>query len=322
MSECMSIGSAGKLAIQGGSTPRSFNGSSERYDFLYETLTKKQRRVGNRGIKGDLSEWSERNVEGASMISGVVAFNVTPEFMFNFMPRIIGNVTNGDNESGDPIYEPGTSLPSFDVLINREAKTFHYKECYVNRCIIRGENVPSEDEPEVITVVLQLIGKERVTTTAWPNPEPALGITVNSLPDIMGTSVLTLGGEDYPYDRFVLSIDHNLIVKFRNSKTISCIRPGMRKVRLQTNNPFLSASFDALHDTVGSPISGSLMFEAVHGENTATTTFTFGTLDNMGEDHNIRGKTEIQHALDFQALRNKTDDVPEITGVTHKIAVA
>lgn len=322
MTECMSIGSAGKLAIQGGSTPRTFNGSSERYDFLYETLTKKQRRVGNRGIKGDLSEWKERNVEGASMISGVVAFNASPEFMYNFMPRIIGSVTNGDNADGDPIYEPGTSLPSFDVLIYREAKTFHYKECYVNRCIIRGENVPSEDEPEVITVVLQLIGKERVTTTAWPDPEPALGLTVNSLPDIMGTSVLTLDSTEYAFDRFVLSIDHSLIVKFRNNLTISCIRPGMRKVRLQTNNPFLSASFDALHDTLDSPIGGTLVFSRDNGADDATTTFTFGTLDNMGEDPNIRGKTEIQHVLDFQALRNKTDDVPEITGVTHKTAVA
>ena len=229
------------------------------------------------------------------------------------MTRIIGTTTNGNNGDGDAIYEPGTSLPSFDVLIDKEADTFHFYDCMVNRCIIRGQNVPSEEEPEVINVVVQLIAKQRVLTTSWPDPEPSLSTSSNALPDVMGKSVLTMDSTEYAYDSFVLSIDHGLIPKFRNSLNISCIRPGMRKVRLQTNNPFLSASFSALHDTLASPIGGSLKFE--RGD--AYTEFAFGTLDNMGEDPNVRGKTEIVHALDFQCLKDASAGSPEITGTTH-----
>lgn len=314
MSECMSIGSAGKLAVQGGGTaPRTFNASSERYDFLYETLTKKPRRVGNSGIKGDLAMWSERNVEGASMCSGVIAFNASPVWFSAWIPRIIGSVTNGNNPDGDAIYEPGTSLPSFDVMIYKEARTFHFYDCYVNRCIIRGQNVPSEDEPEVINVVVQLIGKSRIDTATWPDPEPSISTSANALPDVMGLSTLTVNSSDYEFDRFVLSIDNALITKFRNSLTLSCIRPGMRQVRLQTNNPFLSASYGALHDTLASPVGGSITL--TRGD--SYTKFAFGVLDNVGEDPAIRGKTEIQHALDFQCLKDASAGTPEITGTTH-----
>lgn len=314
MSQCMSIGSAGKLAVQGGATPRTFNALSERYDILYETLTQKQRRVGNRTIKGDLSDWRERNVEGASMVSGVIAFQASPQFFRNWEQRIVGDVDSGNNNAnGDNIYYPGTSLPSFDVMIYREARTFHYTECYVNQCVIRGENVPGEEEPEIIDVVVQLIGKTSNDNATWPTPEPSLGTTVNDYPYVMGLSTLDAASASREYDRFTLSIDHGLIVKFRNSLTISCIRPGRRKVRLQTNNPFLSASYGALHNTLSSPISGALRF--TRGD--AYTEFAFGTLDNLGEHPMIRGKTEVPHVLDFQALKNGSTGVPEVSVTTH-----
>lgn len=317
MSNCMSIGSAGKLAVQGGSTPRSFDDTSERYDFLYETLTQKQRRVGNRTIKGDLSAWSERNVEGASLVSGVIAFQGSPDFFTNWQQRIVGNVDSGSNNAdGDDIFWPGTSLPSFDVMINREAKTFHYRECFVNRCVIRGQNVPGEEEPEIIDVVVQLIGKTSADDATWPVTEPALDVTANSLPYVMGNSVLNAASASREFDSFVLTIDHNLIVKFRNNLSPSCIRPGERTVRLQTNNPFTSATYGALHDTLASPISGSIRLNRGDGY----TLISFGKLDNMGEHPSIRGKTEIPHVLDFQALKDATNGIPEIAISTHLIA--
>lgn len=316
MTECMSIGSAAKLAVQGGSLPRTFNASSERYDFLYETLTRKQRRVGNRTIKGDLSDWKERNVEGASLVSGVIAFQASPNWFNSWQTRIVGDLdSTTNNADGDDIYWPTTSLPSFDVMINREGRTFHYKECYVSRCIMRGQSAPSEEEPEIIDVVVQLIGKEVDDNATWPVTEPELGVTANDLPYVIGLAELNAASADRLFDSFVLSIDHGLIVKFRNSLTVSCIRPGQRKVRLQTNNPFLSASYGALHETLASPISGVLTFN--RGD--AYTEIKFATLDNMGEDPNVRGKTEIPHSLDFQALKNGTTGVPEIGISTHLI---
>lgn len=317
MSNCMSIGSAGKLAIQGGSLPRTFSNTSERYDFLYETLTLKQRRVGNRTIKGDLSAWSERNVEGASLVSGVIAFQASPAFFNAWQTRIVGEVDSGVNNSdGDNIYWPGTNLPSFDVMINREARTFHYTECFVNRCVIRGQNVPSEEEPEIIDVVVQIIGKTANDSATWPGTEPELGVTDNSLPYVMGTSVLTAASASREFDSFALTIDHNLIVKFRNSLTPSCIRPGERRVRLQTNNPFTSSTYTALHKTLASPITGSIKLN----RGTGYTLISFGKLDNMGEHPAIRGKTEVPHVLDFQALKDATNDKPEIEISTHLIA--
>lgn len=317
MTECMSIGSAAKLAVQGGNTPRTFDASSERYDFLYETLTYKQRRVGNRTIKGDLSDWKERNVQGASLVSGVIAFQASPSWFNAWQTRIIGDVDSSTtNDDGDTIYWPGTSLPSFDVMINREAKTFHYKECYVNRCIIRGQSAVSEEEPEILDVVVQLIGKSVDDAATWPATEPDLGVTENDLPYVIGLSTLNAASASREYDSFVFSIDHGLITKFRNSLTLSCIRPGSRKVRLQTNNPFLATSYGALHNTLASPISGVLTFN--RGD--AYTELKFATLDNMGEDPNVRGKTEIPHSLDFQALKDGENDIPEVGISTHLIA--
>ena len=45
----------------------------------------------------------------------------------------------------------------------------------------------------------------------------------------------------------------------------------------------------------------------------------FGKLDNMGEDPNVRGKTEIPHSLDFQALKAGATGVPEISITTHLV---
>jgi hypothetical protein len=315
----MSIGSAAKLAIEdsNGESPETFNASSERYDFLYETMTKKQRRVGNRTIKGDLSDWEERSVEGSSLCSGVVAFNASPAWFSKWIPRVIGTETNGNNADGDAIYEPGVSLPRFDMLIYKEAKTFHFYDCYVNRCVLRGQSAPGEEEPEAITAVVQLIAKDRVTTTSWPAPEPALGTTMNALPDVMGLTDLSIGGTDYPFDAFVLSIDHSLIVKWRNSLTVSCIRPGMRKVRLQLNSPFLTASFDALHETLASRPAGLMKFNRPGSVEDSYTELNFGALDNVGDDPQVRGKTEIPHVFEFNCLKDATTPVPEITGETH-----
>jgi len=313
MTECMSLGSEAKLIIEDGALPRTFDVNSERWDFLYETLTKKRRRIGNRTIKGDLSDWKERNVEGASMVTGVIAFQASPLLLSKWIPRIIGTITNGDNPDGDPIYEPGTSLPSFDVLIHRAAKVFRYSECYVNQCEIRGESSPGEEEPEIVDVVVQLVGKTMSNATAWPDPEPEPDVSVNSLPDVIGLSTLNVGAESRDFDRFILTIDNNLQVRWRNSLTPTCIRPGMRKVRLQTNNPFITDTYDELHETLDAPVSGILRL--VRGD--AYTEFEFGTLDNMGEDPNARGKTEMPHVLDFQALRDYTNSIPEITGTTH-----
>lgn len=319
MSTCMSIGSAAKLAIEdsGGTSPETFNASSERYDFLYETMTKKQRRVGNRTIKGDLADWDERSVEGASLCSGVVAFNASPLWFSKWIPRIIGATTNGNNGDGDPIYEPDTALPRFDMLIYREAKTFHFYDCYVNRCVLRGQSAPGEEEPEAITAVVQLIAKQRVTTTSWPATEPSIDVTMNSLPDVMGLADLNIGGTDYPFDSFVLSIDHSLIVKWRNSLTISCIRPGMRKVRLQVNSPFLTASFDALHEVLTSRPAGLLKFNRPGPLDDSYSEFNFGKLDNVGDDPTVRGKTEVPHVFEFNCLKDNITPAPEITGEAH-----
>lgn len=313
MSTCMSLGSVARLAVDGsGSGPRTFGASSERYDFLYETLTKKQRRVGNGTIKGDLSDWVERNVEGASLVSGVIAFQGTPTWFKNWAPRIIGPDSGSTDADAQTIYAPGTSLPSFDVMIDKEGRVFQYVDCYVNQCMIRGTNTPGGDDPEVIDVVVQIIGKYRENDATWAALIPDLGVTDNELPDVMGLSTLTIDSVSYPFDRFSLSIDHGLLPKWRNSLTISCIRPTKRSVRLQTSNPFTDTTYGALHETLSAPVAGSLKF--TRGD--ARTTFTFGTLDNMGEDPAVRGKTEVPHVLDFAALRDQSTSTPEITTST------
>src|SRR5690242_859936 len=96
MSASDAQGSQSRLCFEPGSSPHTFDSSSEPYDPLYETLRKRGRIVGGNTIRGTRSQSYERTRYGAYPVGGRVAFNISPHDLDNWLPRMLGA-----NESSD-----------------------------------------------------------------------------------------------------------------------------------------------------------------------------------------------------------------------------
>ena len=73
-----------------------FDGSSERYDFIYETMQAKRRIVGTKSIVGQRAQLVERTRKGAYSTGGRLAMYTSPADLDNWLPRILGAAASGD----------------------------------------------------------------------------------------------------------------------------------------------------------------------------------------------------------------------------------
>src|SRR5688572_9315496 len=100
-------GSLSALYVEPGASTHTFDSSSERYEFLYETLQKRPRIVGGNGIRGTRAQSVERTRLGAYPVGGRIAMNVSPADLDLWLPRILGATESSDT------FATAESLPSF-----------------------------------------------------------------------------------------------------------------------------------------------------------------------------------------------------------------
>lgn len=322
---CLAIGANAKLAVSfiaapdddenGDPVGRTFSSSSVRQDFLYETVAKQRRRVGNRTIKGSLDDYSARSVEGATLISGRISLQGSARVFETFLPAILGKVNTDKN--GEAISDPGGSLfhpncrQNFDMMVMLDDQAvLQFVQLYVNKTTIRARNIMSADEPEIVEVFMDVIGKAVETDNAWPDPEPTFVGDTADQPYTIGDCTLTLADTALEMDAFTLEINSELSVKWRTRKTPTCIFPTRNEVKLRAEVPLCAEVFDVIHETAGGEnhITGSLAIALTD----VSTTFTFGKLDNVGPDPVVQGKDEVMHMLDLYAYADETDETPSI----------
>ncbi len=284
-------GSQGRLFVEPGSAPHTFDASSESYEFLYETVQLRNRIVGGQGIRGTREESQESTRSGSGVVGGRIAMHVNPLGLDLWLPRILGAAESTDS------FALAESLPSFGLLIDRVTETFQYTDCVVSRAMFRAQAGPADGDAELVEMVLEIMGKTEVEDTAVP--AVSIATTATSTQNyLMSDGVFTFDGTAREVKQFVIMIDNHIQPRWVNSLTATALCPQARTSAVQARLPFDSTNLD-LYSRARAGATGSIVFT----NSTVSTTFTFGTLQSPSETPVIRGKSEIDLILNMIARK-------------------
>lgn len=294
-------GSQARLCVEPGASPHTFDTNSEPYEFLYETIQKRGRIVGGNGIRGTRSAHSARTRLGAYEIGGRLAMNVDPAGLDLWLPRILGATESADS------FALAESLPAFGVLVDRVTQTFAYGDCKVARAMFHGKAGPGDSDPDLIEMVLEILGLSETTGTSYP--ALTLSTASNAAPYVMSdASTVTIAGASRKIKEFWLVIDNFIEPRYvTGSNAPATLCPKDRMVMLRATFPF-DDDHDDLHDLALAGAAGTLTFT----NGGLSTSFAFGTLQAPANSPTVRGKTEIDITLDL---------VARMTGSTRELVV-
>ena len=292
-------GSQAAFYVEPGSSPHTFDASSERYEFIYERLIKQPFIISTEGIRGTRQESKEQTREGAYIVGGPVIMNVNPLALDLWLPRILGG-----SESTDT-FPFAESLPSFGVLLNRVTQTFEYKDCYVNSAMIYGAGTPGSTS-QLLRMATDIWGMSQVTGTSAP--AVSISTTATSAdPYRFSECVFTINSTAREVKNFRLTINNFLERRFVNSQTATAICPRALAVTLDLVVPYDSGNSN-LYDAMATGLSGTLAIT----NSTVSTTFTFGTLEAVTPSPHVRGKTEIDMHIRAVARKSGSTDAVSV----------
>lgn len=301
---CAAVGAFSKLIVEGGSSPRTFDDSSERCGIVMETLQRVQPFQGRRRITGDLSQYAGAIRPHSYLASGAIVMQAGPADLNRWLPRAMWNTPSVGGSAST--YTVGTDASSFgfDVLVDRENGIFRYTDCLVAKLVLRsksesGQQPQNEELLELIVYVYAI--EEEVDGTSWPSPEPALVLDGAFSPYNHAEGALTVNSHSTRYREFELTIDNNLVPLFYNSLSPSCFRSMGRTVTLRTENPFTTTTIDDAETLLNTGASGSLVL--THTADSFSTSFTFPHLRNNYKTPTIRSRAEIPLELNMEAFR-------------------
>jgi hypothetical protein len=290
-----------RFYVEPDAAPHTFDVNSESYEFLYESVQKRQRIVGGQGIRGTREESQESTRLGAYTVGGRIAMNVNPLMLDLWLPRILGTAENADS------FALAESLPSFGLLFNRVTQTFQYTDCVVSRAMFRAKAGPSDGEEEKVELVLEVVGKTETTGTSAP--AVSIATTATSTQDyLISDGVFTFASSAREVKEFVILIDNHIQPRWVNSLTATALCPRGRTIAVQARLPYDSGTSN-LYGQARAGAAGTIVFT----NSTVSTTFTFGTLQSPDESPIVRGKTEIDLILNLIARK---------TGSTASLAVS
>lgn len=296
---CSAIGALGRLLTESsGSAPRTFNNSSLRHEFVYETLGSDRRLQESQAINGFLAPLISTVREKAYIPQGAIALQASPVEFGRWIPRIFGTESGGEYISNN--------LVPFDVLIYRENGIFQVTDAVVAQAVIRGKTSENAESVEFIDLIVQLIGKEeRIgAPLAWPNPEPTLGTGVQNLPYTFWESDLTLNSDNLEFESFTMEVDNMVDFRMNNKRFPSCIRSMGRKITVEARLPFTCSGLAealSLNTTTG---NGALKFTTTG----MSTEFVFRHLRNRFKTPTIPGRVNVPLDLILQAYTGNPNE--------------
>lgn len=291
-----SQGAFARLAFDADST---FDASSNRMDFLYESVQKNQRVVGGNGITGTRSESVERARNGCYLVSGRIGMQPGPADYDHLLPRILGEAEVAD------VFALAEALPSYSLLIDKVGSIFRFDGCKTNRAILRGVAGTGDEDQELIDLVLEVMGQTETGGASWAGTIPALGTGTNRVPYTFYEGTFKVNTVSYEIKQFALVIDNMLQPRWVNSLTPTQICPRGRKISLITDNPFTATEYAALYGNANA-ISG-IVGELKLTNGTVSATIAMPGLQWADQTPTVRGKTEIPLTLEFSVRKKGTD---------------
>ena len=209
-----SIGFEGRLYV--GATTLT-----EAYPFVSESLTETVAMTEDRGISGRPTKRSERIVVATKDIAGDIVLEPTPAELDVWLPRILGGTKTLN------IVKLATTIPTFNVLINKGGDLHQFNTCAVNTATFRF----TVGEPVQLT--LNVLGK----TKTLPEAEPDVAITDNP-PYVCHEAVLRIGGTIRETNEVTLTVNRNLQGLRRFSQTLTHVQEGPIAITFSPVLPF------------------------------------------------------------------------------------
>lgn len=295
---CGSEGAFSALAVD--AVGATFGASSERYEFLAENVGLRENVAKGLGITGELDNFGSHLRPGSGYVAGQILMNVSAKELDNWLQRILG----GPGKDVSNVFTPGSTFTPFDMLIKRDKATYKYTECVVAAAVFSGETQISdraEDEPQLIKMLLSIMGKDEDDTASWPGTPPPVDVQ-NKLYWLSADSTLTLMSTAYPFDDFRLTINNMMRPRLRNSLRPVCIESQGRMITMDTNIPHSATAVTNLYNTRPDG-AGSLSFLSSKnlGNSDSETTFTLPKLYGEKVTPQTRGRTETHLPIKLQA---------------------
>lgn len=294
-------GAQSRFCAEPGSSPHTFDSSSEPYDPLYEALRKRGRIVGGNTIRGTRSQSQERTRYGAYPVGGRVAFNISPRDLDNWLPRMLGATESSDT------FALAETLPSFGILVDRVTQTFEYKDCVVDRWMIHGRAGPGDGDPDLLELVLDVIALDEATGTSYPSL--TLSTASNVSPYVMSdVATLTLASASRQMKEFWL-VGNNFIQRrwTTGSLKATLATPRDRLINFRAVFPY-DSDHSSLYGQALAGATGTLTF--TNSGISKSLSFVFGTLQSPDISPGVQGKQEINIQID--AVARKTGSTTEL----------
>ncbi len=319
------VGVYGKMLIEPGTSPHTFDASSERYVIVTkgpaaENIQKHGRLIGGQGISGLVRKLSSRVRQGGYYCYGQFTINPSPGDFDTLLDYLVGD------ESTD-VWTAKDCPNPFGTLIYRDKEAWEYKDCYVAGWVLEGRapQYRERGEPDILTLTVHVIAKDENKGTSWPSPEPSVPsggeyypYTFQDLDDGVYGGV-TIGGVTREIYGFRLTYDNHLKVKYANSLTAQAIFSTGRTIKLDVYAPWDAAN-DNLYDMgyTGSAAQVKMGYLESGLTNPHYTQFDLANLKVPPESPYIKDEEEV--AFRINGITYGTASAAEFT-VTNVVSV-
>lgn len=284
-----SVMSQGTIAVDDSDTATigDFDANSFRYEVESESLAMRQTHVNAHGIRATRSRVSTRSRIGTETISGNIVMCPTPVELDQWLPRILGTAENAD------VFALAETVPAWSVLVDRIAKRFIYKGCYVDKAVF------SWSAGQMLKMTISAEGKsETVSATSVPGTVPAIdGGACYASGDC--TFALSADASATEVSEIEITID-NMLAKdrFMNSVTRASLPALDRLVTVRMLVPYTADEVD-LYDQLVGGAAGTVTF--TNGNTSCL--FTFGNLKVPAESPTMTSRNgEIMLNLNMEAF--------------------
>jgi hypothetical protein len=269
-----------------------FDGAAEPYEFVSESLVKRQTHIEAFGMRGTRSAISENVSLGPYTVSGRIIMHPTPSQLANLLPRILGAAAVGNT------YALAETVPAFPVLIDRKTKVFTYSDCKVSRALFRS----SAGKPLELT--LELEGITESVGAAGTFPALTLG---TRQPYMHFHAAITLAGASREVNGIEIAIDNGLILdRINNSLMRTALPEGERTIRMICDCPYSIDEADLYNQAVGGS-AGRVIWTS----GASSLAFDFARLQTPDRSPHVLGcDKELPLRLDMTA--RKSAGTPEL----------
>jgi hypothetical protein len=296
------------VLFEPGATPHTFDANSEAYEYLSHNIRRRGRLGGHHGIRGTRSRPNVRVRELASYFYGTMHMYISPGDFVTLLPKMIGDSVSSQT------FSLAEDIPYFGMLCDEDYGVFQYKDCKVDKWVVRSRapELNEEGDPDILELALTIIASDEDPSATWPGTPPTIGTAATKdspyvVSDCDGQ--VTMQGSVRAIEEFALGGNNYCYARYVNALRPHSIKPRDREISFACRVPWVVGNVDLYNQAAAGAVA-SIKF--ING--TVSTLFTFAKLHVPPQGPAPeRGKHEISLELNgFATATGLTDSTREL----------